>query len=130
MTNNIGTTAFIAPEVLFGSEDENTSTPAQSTKNKVRHATKVDVYSFSIIMWILLFNNNSPYGNLNDVQIMAKLFKNLNTRPVVEESKVGPEMSWFVALMKQCWASNPLERPSFELICKTLLIEIENLSEM
>ncbi|KAG2383320.1 hypothetical protein C9374_004657 [Naegleria lovaniensis] len=54
LTTNIGTLFYMAPELLLGTDI--------SSENVQEYATKTDVFSFSIIMWELLFEEN-PYHN-------------------------------------------------------------------
>ncbi|XP_051871565.1 receptor-interacting serine/threonine-protein kinase 1 [Pristis pectinata] len=94
--NNAGTLAYLAPEHL------------QSLNTKATE--KSDVYSFSIVVWVIL-TNREPYENaLNDTQVM-----NLVLRGDRPDLNLIPDESpkEMVFLMQRCWANKPEERPTF-----------------
>ncbi len=96
MTLGVGTTQYMAPEVLNPPEDGN-----------VKYDAKVDVYSFGVLLWEL-FSAAKPFAQMQPAQIaVAVLVK--KTRP----SPDPPTMpAAIVALMKRCWAAEPGERPT------------------
>ncbi|XP_059801620.1 receptor-interacting serine/threonine-protein kinase 1 isoform X1 [Hypanus sabinus] len=96
LQNNAGTLAYLAPEHL------------QSLNTKATE--KSDVYSFSIVVWVIL-TNKEPYENaLNDAQVMHLVLK--GDRP---DQNLIPEGSpkEMISLMENCWANKPEERPTF-----------------
>lgn len=75
---------------------------------------QVDVYSFGIIMWELI-TREEPYGGQKGVQIAY----------AAAEQGLRPEVPNFCPtdyadLMRQCWADNPADRPTFAVILKKL----------
>ncbi|KAG2374220.1 hypothetical protein C9374_011057 [Naegleria lovaniensis] len=60
MTCNIGTLLYCPPETF----NDNVQEGHLSKEDRLRNATKIDVYSFAVIMWSLFFEE-SPYGNCN-----------------------------------------------------------------
>ena len=109
MTMAVGTSGFIAPEV-YKSESYN---------------NKCDVFSFSIIMYQVLFNILRPYGN-NTLQVEYRVASDENFRPQIPlVSELGggelseAELS-VVRIMKNCWKADPMARPSFIEICEEL----------
>ncbi len=113
-------TAFVQDTQLLEPLLENTSIEKKSLKNKVAYDKKCDVYSFAIVIFVIYFQNKTPYGNINDAQILIRLGKNPNTRPKFNELSIPEDEKWLIDLMKHCWKTNPDERPSFEQICKRL----------
>ncbi len=140
MTMNVGTASYLAPEVLrinsvtpqgqSSSADSNSSNGSVSNQSNSSgtevYTSKVDVYSFSIIMWCLLHNNAKPYDSLNDIDIISKMSRFPEMRPNIDVV-YGYEESyqWFIQLMKQCWKLDHSSRPSFEEI---LIILQENMT--
>jgi serine/threonine protein kinase len=104
MTQGIGTTCWLAPEVI-----ENAHASLAS-----------DVYAFGIVLWEI-FTRNEVYEGLTAAQIIARVVKS-GLRPV------APPDCPLSGLMQQCWAQDPSERPSFKSILKTLSTEYESIS--
>ena len=99
MTTNIGTPVYAAPELH---SDERTG----------QYSTKVDVYSFGIIIWSLL-TRQRPYSDqksMSTFSLVAKIVAGL--RPTLSED-FPPMLS---KLMVRCWASDPEDRPMFSEI--------------
>lgn len=97
-----GTLPWMAPELLNGSS------------SKV--SEKVDVFSFGIVLWEIL-TGEEPYANMHYGAIIGGIVNNILRPPV--PSFCDPE--WRV-LMEQCWAPDPLARPSFTEIARRLRI--------
>ncbi|KAG2377897.1 hypothetical protein C9374_008982 [Naegleria lovaniensis] len=151
LTGNIGTLIYMSPELIL--EEDSDNGPNNLMKE---NATKIDVYSFAIIMYELLFEE-TPYWNENceklnyfhhlNAEKKVKAFNllyhvaNNEKRPLVPFLNVDEMRSWcekfminddptndefligmdmYVKLMKQCWSTNPIERPSFERILQKL----------
>ncbi|XP_069765155.1 receptor-interacting serine/threonine-protein kinase 1 isoform X2 [Narcine bancroftii] len=94
--NNAGTLAYLAPEHL------------QSLNAKATE--KSDVYSFAIVMWVIL-TNREPYENaLNNTQVMNLVIK--GERPDLSLIPDEPPEK-MVSLMQGCWANEPEKRPTF-----------------
>ncbi|KAG4959073.1 hypothetical protein JHK87_035706 [Glycine soja] len=97
-----GTLPWMAPELLSGKS------------NMV--SEKIDVYSFGIVMWELL-TGNEPYADMHCASIIGGIVNN-SLRPQIP-TWCDPEWK---SLMESCWASDPVERPSFSEISKKLRI--------
>uniref|UniRef100_A0A0R0FKH3 Protein kinase domain-containing protein n=1 Tax=Glycine max TaxID=3847 RepID=A0A0R0FKH3_SOYBN len=95
-----GTLPWMAPELLSGKS------------NMV--SEKIDVYSFGIVMWELL-TGNEPYADMHCASIIGGIVNN-TLRPQIP-TWCDPEWK---SLMESCWASDPVERPSFSEISKKL----------
>ncbi|KAM0936210.1 putative protein kinase TKL-Pl-6 family [Dioscorea sansibarensis] len=95
-----GTLPWMAPELLNGSS------------NKV--SEKVDVFSFGIVMWEIL-TGEEPYANMHYGAIIGGIVNN-TLRPPLPAS-CDPEWQ---RLMEQCWAPDPVQRPSFTQIASCL----------
>ncbi len=109
MRNNAGTAGYMAPEVV-------------QAKAEDAHATKVDVYSYGILLYVLY--SNDPNWLLKDPQYckvknswMGQLHASQSgSRPVIREGLPAD----IAALMPRCWAEDPVARPSFCEICAAL----------
>ncbi|KAA8537218.1 hypothetical protein F0562_029696 [Nyssa sinensis] len=95
-----GTLPWMAPELLNGSS------------SKV--SEKVDVFSFGIVLWEIL-TGEEPYANMHYGAIIGGIVNNTLRPPV--PSYCDPE--WRL-LMEQCWAPDPVARPSFTEIARRL----------
>ncbi|XP_042427742.1 uncharacterized protein LOC122015114 isoform X2 [Zingiber officinale] len=91
-----GTLPWMAPELLNGSS------------NKV--SEKVDVFSFGIVMWEIL-TGEEPYANMHYGAIIGGIVNNTLRPPVPATC----DLEWR-RLMEQCWAPDPMHRPSFTQI--------------
>jgi serine/threonine protein kinase len=91
---------------------------------KQEQATKVDVYSFGIIMYETFFEKQ-PYhdDNLqNDSVFTLGLRVVKNERPQIPNGigvDVTPVELQYIELMQQCWSLKPEDRPSFVQIHST-----------
>ncbi|OMO92371.1 Phox/Bem1p [Corchorus olitorius] len=97
-----GTLPWMAPELLNGSS------------SKV--SEKVDVFSFGIVLWEIL-TGEEPYANMHYGAIIGGIVSNTLRPPV--PAYCDPE--WRL-LMEQCWAPDPVVRPSFTEIARRLRI--------
>ncbi|GLT49479.1 hypothetical protein SLA2020_230310 [Shorea laevis] len=95
-----GTLPWMAPELLHGSS------------SKV--SEKVDVFSFAIVLWEIL-TGEEPYANMHYGAIIGGIVSNTLRPPV--PSDCDPE--WRL-LMEQCWAPDPVARPSFNEVARRL----------
>lgn len=93
-----GTTTFMAPEIW----------------NNEKYTTACDVYSFALVVFSIL-TNEDPFINYNVCQFFMKVINN-GQRP--ELSQKIPDA--FKNLITKCWAEIPEERPSFKDIVKEL----------
>ncbi|KAK9152495.1 hypothetical protein Syun_010804 [Stephania yunnanensis] len=97
-----GTLPWMAPELLNGSS------------SKV--SEKVDVFSFGIVLWEIL-TGEEPYANMHYGAIIGGIVSNTLRPPV--PGYCDPEWK---RLMEQCWAPDPVVRPSFTEIASRLRI--------
>ncbi|XP_057970135.1 uncharacterized protein LOC131159329 isoform X2 [Malania oleifera] len=97
-----GTLPWMAPELLNGSS------------SKV--SEKVDVFSFGIVLWEIL-TGEEPYANMHYGAIIGGIVNNTLRPPV--PGFCDPE--WRL-LMEQCWAPDPVARPSFTEIARRLRV--------
>ncbi|KAI3755981.1 hypothetical protein L1987_55792 [Smallanthus sonchifolius] len=97
-----GTLPWMAPELLNGSS------------NKV--SEKVDVFSFGIVLWEIL-TCEEPYANMHYGAIIGGIVNNTLRPPIPK----GCDGEWR-RLMEQCWAPNPMVRPSFTEITGRLRV--------
>ena len=89
----------MAPELIVNNLDQ-----------RVEFSTKIDVYSFSILMW-MLWAQQKPYPHRGHSFMLLDAIVN-GSRPVLDD-RFPPRMA---ALLQECWATDPAERPSFEEI--------------
>jgi serine/threonine protein kinase len=108
MTGNIGTILYMSPEIL---------------KNKINaeYRTKVDVYSFGIIMCEVFFEVVPYHENREQFESIIGLGNCIvqGLRPSVPEYHVHGMKKVekrYIELMQRCWSDNPVERPDFEEI--------------
>lgn len=97
-----GTLPWMAPELLNGSS------------SKV--SEKVDVFSFGIVLWEIL-TGEEPYANMHYGAIIGGIVSN-TLRPLVPSFC---DSEW-KRLMEQCWAPDPVVRPSFTEIASRLRV--------
>ncbi|XP_061695405.1 receptor-interacting serine/threonine-protein kinase 1 isoform X2 [Syngnathoides biaculeatus] len=95
-TRGAGTLSYMAPEHLQ-------SVNAVSTE-------KSDVYSFAIVVWVVV-TGKEPYANARNEDQISQCVRNGN-RPAMDlvPADTPPEIT---QLMVTCWAHNPLQRPTF-----------------
>ncbi|XP_057554825.1 receptor-interacting serine/threonine-protein kinase 1 isoform X2 [Hippopotamus amphibius kiboko] len=93
---NGGTLHYMAPEHL---NDVNS-----------RPSEKSDVFSFAIVLWAI-FANKEPYENAICEQQLIVCIRSGN-RPDVEDI-IEHCPREVIAIMEQCWAVNPEDRPTF-----------------
>jgi len=101
MTGNIGTVAWMAPEVL---------------QNK-KYTERADCYSFGIILWELV-TSALPFREIPPFKLPKKVIK--GHRPPITKDRFADIPKWYVDLILKCWFHNPHRRPTFEVILKTL----------
>ncbi|KAH3757575.1 Serine/threonine-protein kinase HT1 [Pelomyxa schiedti] len=104
----VGTPGYIAPECT----------------GKQKYDQKFDVFSFAIVFWVVVMNGEFPYKQQLATQSSDTLsvnnvlieFASSNVRPDVP-NRLHPDLG---ELMQQCWAEDPVNRPSFRTVVKEL----------
>jgi LRR receptor-like serine/threonine-protein kinase FLS2 len=103
MTKGIGTPLWMAPEILAGQP----------------YGISVDVYSYAILLWEIAAQAK-PWEDLK-----VKSFFQAALLKAIDEGRRPPvDPGWpsdYVALMKRCWARDPLQRPTFTQIVEELM---------
>ncbi|KAI3881546.1 hypothetical protein MKX03_035624 [Papaver bracteatum] len=97
-----GTLPWMAPELLNGSS------------SKV--SEKVDIFSFGIVLWEIL-TGEEPYANMHYGAIIGGIVSN-TLRPSIPNYC---DSEWR-NLMEECWAPDPVARPSFTEIARRLRV--------
>ena len=101
------------------------------------YGLECDVYSFSIIMYEVLFEK-VPYSDLGKVgNVQVKVANNPNFRPtifdLVGEVDIHPRelesKKEFLELMKKSWQHDPKARPKFEEIVDSLASLLKKMKE-
>ncbi|KAH0793071.1 TKL family protein kinase [Histomonas meleagridis] len=98
MTKNIGTPHWMAPEILNSSG---------------RYDTKVDVYSYGIVLWEILTHKTPYQGIESDAKRIIQEVITNDIRPTLSETDCGKGL---YKLITTCWARDPNERPTFKQI--------------
>lgn len=97
MTGNIGTAAWMAPEVF----------------NAKNYTEKADVYSFAMCLYEMV-TQLQPFHEISSFQIPVHVTK--GGRPTIPKEAPKP----WVKIMKECWHAKPDRRPSFVKIISML----------
>uniref|UniRef100_UPI0037E94FA4 receptor-interacting serine/threonine-protein kinase 1 n=1 Tax=Semicossyphus pulcher TaxID=241346 RepID=UPI0037E94FA4 len=92
-----GTLSYMAPEHL-----ESIHTPSTE---------KSDVYSFAIVVWVVL-TGDEPYANARSEDQMSQCVRK-GDRPA-EDLIPDDTPAEIIELMKRCWDHNPMLRPTFK----------------
>ncbi|CAN6184681.1 unnamed protein product [Urochloa humidicola] len=100
-----GTLPWMAPEML------------EMSSNMV--STKVDVYSFGIIMWEIL-TGQEPYAGMHHGGVIGGILSNTLRPPVPPTC----DPQWR-DLMEQCWSNEPEKRPTFTEVVSRLRLMLE-----
>ncbi|XP_015890194.3 serine/threonine/tyrosine-protein kinase HT1 [Ziziphus jujuba] len=104
MTSEAGTYRWMAPELF--------SLDPLPSGGKLQYDHKVDVYSFSIVLWELL-TNTTPFKGRNSVMVAYATAKKI--RPCLENIPKD-----LVPLLQSCWGEDPKSRPEFMEITVSL----------
>ncbi|KAH0795363.1 TKL family protein kinase [Histomonas meleagridis] len=98
MTVNVGTPYWMAPELLSGHQN---------------YDTKVDVYSYGIVLWEILFHK-TPYNGCDHLEVIHSVLDN-DARPSFPGIWFPEELE---DLINSCWERDPRNRPTFSTILK------------
>ncbi|KAJ4966831.1 hypothetical protein NE237_018680 [Protea cynaroides] len=110
MTAGVGTLRWMAPEI-FGEG-------SLKRGEKIYYDHKVDVYSFSMVLWEMLANS-MPFEGMNTFQAA---YANV-LRPCLDNIPKG-----IAPLLESCWAADPSQRPEFFQITRALSEYLRSLS--
>ena len=77
-----------------------------------KYSFKIDVYSFSILLFMLVSENFRPYGTQTTFNIEVRVFSDPTFRPVIEE-KSFEGFEWLIEWIRRGWAHDPDERWDF-----------------
>src|SRR5215469_13559883 len=64
-----------------------------------------DIYSFGMIMWEFMTGKRPFWDEIHDTELIIKIYDGLRP-PIVTNAPGG-----YIELMKECWHSDPEERP-------------------
>jgi len=124
MTQQVGTPAYMAPEMAGvgeDDEDEDEEVDEETGRGINRIGKPVDVYSYGILLWTL-WTQKLPYSDLrvkNPFQLMVKVTSGFRPSVPNEMPKVLAD------LMQKCWAGNPKKRPTFDEIIAEIRTEMK-----
>jgi hypothetical protein len=110
-TKNVGTTRWMAPELLTSSDQRESSEP---TPQELRYPFMVDVYSYAITCSEIL-TGHLPFYELQNLSNLRERVKD-GLRPQLPAS-VPPCL---VSLIQRCWDAEASKRPKFSEICVEL----------
>lgn len=87
---------------------------------------KVDVWSFAIMMWEMLFPSDFPYNDalekLRWMSLLGDAIVSSDLRPTIsmDSLEVQEAPTGYLSLMQRSWEKEPDRRPSFVEICLSL----------
>jgi len=110
MTSNVGTTAWVAPE-MFTSEA------------RARYSLKVDVYSFGMVLWEL-WEKKTPFSEFTSRFDIMDAVRGGKRPEISDNCPKG-----YRDLIQRCVAQKPSDRPNFNTIVKELKTELAHLKE-
>jgi len=100
MTSWIGTSYYIAPEVVLGKQYDG----------------KCDVFGYAMIIYEFMANEMNPFGKGNR-HIEGKVALDPQLRPkdlsFVQYDVDLSKTKWLMTLIKRCWTHDPSNRPHF-----------------
>ncbi len=111
-TKNVGTTRWMAPELLTSSDQRESSEP---TPQELRYPFMVDVYSFAITCSEIL-TGDLPFNELQETLSNLRERVKEGLRPQLPASV--PQC--LVSLIQRCWDAEASNRPKFSEICVEL----------
>lgn len=100
MTGLVGTTRWMAPEVIVGEKIYN---------------EKIDIYSLGIILWELI-DGKLPFAEIRWNHTIEKVILQ-GKRPVIPAESCPPR--WKV-LITMCWQADPTQRPTVKQVLRSL----------
>eukprot|EP01126_Amoeba_proteus_P008356 TRINITY_DN1308_c0_g2_i3.p1 TRINITY_DN1308_c0_g2~~TRINITY_DN1308_c0_g2_i3.p1 ORF type:complete len:232 (+),score=55.60 TRINITY_DN1308_c0_g2_i3:912-1607(+) len=105
MTSNVGTVAWVAPEII--------------NQKKRNYTEKADIYSLGVILWELI-SRQMPFADLEAFAIPIQVNKGKRPSPVPKTITKD-----YRKLVKKCWGPKPESRPTASHIV-TILEAIYN----
>ncbi|MHA1682567.1 MAG: protein kinase domain-containing protein [Promethearchaeota archaeon] len=112
-TKRIGTSVYIAPEIALGQH----------------YDRKCDVFSFGILLFVILSENFSPYGQNMSHNVELRVAMNPEFRPNLKEvmkfSCDEDDQKMIIEWMQKCWDHEPSKRPIFKELYKLFVKEKE-----
>ena len=100
MTGLVGTTRWMAPEVIRGEK---------------MYDEKIDIYSLGMILWELV-EGRLPFSDIRWNHTIEKVILQ-GKRPVIPRQSCPPR--WKV-LITMCWQEDPLQRPTIQQVLRSL----------
>lgn len=98
LTKRVGTSYYMSPEVFAGKQ----------------YSEKCDVFSFAILMYVLITERFSPYGKeLNEWTILNKVASSPDFRPKIQKEDFE-EIEFLIPIIEKNWGQIPEERNSFK----------------
>ncbi|XP_077863826.1 uncharacterized protein LOC144348210 [Saccoglossus kowalevskii] len=84
------------------------------------YTTKTDVWSYGVLLWEIFTFGTVPYTNMTVPEVIESVKSGYRmSRP----DKCVPEL---YSVMEKCWASDPMQRPSFQSLAKHLQTTSDN----
>ncbi|OHS97147.1 TKL family protein kinase [Tritrichomonas foetus] len=102
-TGYVGTAQWMAPEIL---------------RSSPFYDEKVDVYSFAVLLWEML-TQQQPYKEMTQDQMVLAILEN-GLRPELSPETLDNAPPMLIDLIRRCWSEKPSDRPSFPQITATL----------
>ena len=132
-----GTYPYIAPELI----NENDLNELSIYHSRMEWFAPADVYSFSVIMWDVLFEDNSRFIrhfrmkkysnddfsiNMPTLEMLLEYCEKENRFELNSKIELAKQLENYLEIFKRCNSEDPTKRPTFEFIEKALNGEVEN----
>jgi len=106
MTANVGTPAYMAPELMIEESLIEYKTLEDPNSKKIY---SVDIYSFGIMLWSIMHQKRPYSEGYEGIGVWTFRYKIIaGSRPLIDES-IDEDIS---TLFKECWSGDPAKRPT------------------
>ena len=90
---------------------------APESLSRKEFSPATDVWSFGVVMWEMYYPKETPYADMNNMEVATNVSQGLRLSIPQSYPKSVAE------IMKSCWQDIPSQRPSF-MLCAFLLTSV------